>query len=389
MPGKRLRAASWSGLFGAVLVAGLLTGGTAAYASTTWIVDNTNTTATCNNNGALAGTQGQPFCTIYAASHSANLQAGDTVLVQAGTYNETQGINPVISGTASSPITFTANQGVTISGGKSFALSGVSYITINGFTITGTSSAGISVSGGGNITISNNTESYAGTPISSPAAGISLANVAGGLVQGNITHDNSAHGIYLTGTTTGVTVQGNRSYHNAYQYQRNANGIDDIAPGNSIIGNVTYANEDTGINMYTGGNNALVADNVTYDNGDHGIDDYNVTGGRIIGNTVYYNCTDGINVEGTSGNYDIENNVSVNNATGAVINPTPIATDPSTGQPYYTNPCNRRIWNIGVYDSAPASTTANYNLVYQSGAGAWYTWAGVAYGSLSALRSAT
>ena len=389
MPGKRLRAASWSGLFGAVLVAGLLTGGTAAYASTTWIVDNTNTTATCNNNGALAGTQGQPFCTIYAASHSANLQAGDTVLVQAGTYNETQGINPVISGTASSPITFTANQGVTISGGKSFALSGVSYITINGFTITGTSSAGISVSGGSNITITNNTESYAGTPISSPAAGISLANLAGGLVQGNITHDNSAHGIYLTGTTTGVTVQGNRSYHNAYQYQRNANGIDDIAPGNSIIGNVTYANEDTGINMYTGGNNALVANNVTYDNGDHGIDDYNVTGGRIIGNTVYYNCTDGINVEGTSGNYDIENNVSVNNATGAVINPTPIATDPSTGQPYYTNPCNRRIGNIGVYDSAPASTTANYNLVYQSGAGAWYTWAGVAYGSLSALRSAT
>jgi len=180
MPGKRLRAASWSGLFGAVLVAGLLTGGTAAYASTTWIVDNTNTTATCNNNGALAGTQGQPFCTIYAASHSANLQAGDTVLVQAGTYNETQGINPVISGTASSPITFTANQGVTISGGKSFALSGVSYITINGFTITGTSSAGISVSGGGNVTISSNTESYAGQPISSPAAGISLTNVAGG-----------------------------------------------------------------------------------------------------------------------------------------------------------------------------------------------------------------
>ena len=42
MPGKRLRAASWSGLFGAVLVAGLLTGGTAAHASTTWIVDNTN-----------------------------------------------------------------------------------------------------------------------------------------------------------------------------------------------------------------------------------------------------------------------------------------------------------------------------------------------------------
>ena len=160
MPGKRLRAASWSGLFGVVLAAGLLTGGTAAHASTTWIVDNTN--ANCNNSGANAGTPGQPFCTIAAAAAATKIVAGDTVLVNAGTYNETSSINPANSGTAGSPITFTANQGVTISGGKSFALSGnKSYITINGFTITGTSSAGISVSGGGNVTISNNTESYA------------------------------------------------------------------------------------------------------------------------------------------------------------------------------------------------------------------------------------
>ena len=183
-----------------------------------------------------------------------------------------------------------------------------------------------------------------------------------------------------------MTVAGNTSYHNAYQYQRNANGIDDIAPGNSIIGNVTYANEDTGINIYTGGNNALVANNVTYDNGDHGIDDFNVTGGRIIGNTVYFNCTDGINVEGTSGNYDIENNVSVNNATGAVINPTPIPTNPSTGQPYYTNTCNRRIGNIGVYDSAPAEHHGQLQPRIPERRGRRYTWAGTTYNSQSALQ---
>jgi parallel beta-helix repeat protein len=386
MPGKRLRAASWSGLFGAILVAGVLTGGTAAYASTTYVVDNTNPSA-CSDTGP--GTASQPFCTILAGANKA--VAGDTVLINAGTYAGTS-VNPKNSGTAGSPITFAANPGVTISGGtRAFALSGKSYITIRGFTITGTSSYGISVSGGSNVTIAGNTESFAGTPITSPAMGIYLSNLNGGFVQGNITHDNSAHGIYLTGSTTGVTVQGNTSYHNAYQYIRNANGIDDIAPGNAIIGNVTYANEDTGINIYTGGDNALVANNVTYDNGDHGIDDYNVTGGRIIGNTVYYNCTDGINVEGTSGNYDIENNVSMNNSTGAVINPTPIPINPSTGLPYYTNNCNRRVGNIGVYDSAPATTTANYNLVYQSGAGAWYSWAGVTYSGtgLSALRSAT
>jgi parallel beta-helix repeat protein len=383
MSARVLRATGWSaGLLGAVLVVGMLSGGT-AYASASYTVDNTN--PACSDTGP--GTAAQPFCTIAAAAKKA--VAGDAVLVNAGTYAGTS-VNPTNSGAAGSPITFTANPGVTISGGtRAFALSNRSFITISGFTITGTSSYGISVSGGSNITIASNTESYAGTPITSPAMGIYLNNLNGGLVQGNTTHDNSAHGIYLTGSTTGVTVAGNTSFHNAYQYQRNANGIDDIAPGNSIIGNVTYANEDTGINIYTGGNNALVADNVTYDNGDHGIDDFDVTGGRIIGNTVYYNCTDGINVEGTSGNYDIENNVSVNNATGAVINPTPIPINPSTGQPYYTNSCNRRIGNIGVYDSAPASTTANYNLVYQSGAGAWYTWAGVTYNTLSALQTAT
>jgi len=365
-------------LAGAVIAASAVVSAP-AFASNVYIVDNTS--PTCSVNGP--GTEAQPFCTIAGAAAVA--LSGDTVLVQAGTYAGTS-VNPKNSG-----VTFTADPGVTISGGtRAFALSSKSNIVISGFIITGTSSYGISVSGGSNVTISGNTESYAGTPITGAAAGIYLSNLAGGLVQGNITHDNSAHGIYLTGTTTGVTVEGNTSYHNAYQYERNANGIDDIAPGNSIIGNITYANEDTGINIYSGGNNALVSDNVTYDNGDHGIDDYNVTGGRIIGNTVYGNCTDGINVEGTSGNYNIENNVSMNNATGAIINPTPIAINPSTGLPYYTNLCNRRIGNIGVYDSAPATTTADYNLVYQSSSKSTeYTWAGTSYSTQGALNAAT
>ncbi|HEU5421656.1 MAG TPA: right-handed parallel beta-helix repeat-containing protein, partial [Streptosporangiaceae bacterium] len=347
----------------------------------------------------------QPFCTIAAAAKEA--AAGDTVLVRAGTYTGTS-VNPANSGTAGGPITFTASPGVTISGGtRAFALSGRSYIVVSGFSISGTSSAGISVSGGGNDTISGNTitgtssygisvsassndtvsgnnESFAGHPVSGQAAaGFYLSGLAGGLIKDNITHDNSAHGIYLTGSSTGVTVEGNISYHNAYQYQRNANGIDDIAPGNIITGNTTYANEDTGINIYSGGNSALVADNLSYGNGDHGIDDLNVTGGRIIGNTVFGNCTDGINVEGTSGNYDVENNISVNNATGAQVNPTPI----SPGAP--ANICkNRRTGNIGIYDSAPASTTVNYNLVWQGGSGVEYMWAGTAYNSPAALNQA-
>src|SRR5579875_89400 len=262
----RRATAMLSALGAAMLASGLLA--SPASAASAYVVNNTS--PACSDSGP--GTAAQPFCTIGAAAKVA--QPGDTVLVTAGT--------------PGSPITFSAYAGVTISGGtRGFALSGRSYIAISGFTITGTSSYGISVSGGSDVTIS-----------------------------GNTAHDNSAHGIYLTGSTTGVVVSGNVLYHNAFQYQRNANGIDDTAPGNSIIGNWTYDNEDSGINIYPGANNTLIADNVSYGNGDHGIDDYNVTGGRIIGNTVYGNCTDGINVEGTSGNYVIEDNISVDNATG-------------------------------------------------------------------------
>jgi parallel beta-helix repeat protein len=352
---------------------------TAAQASTTYVVNNTS--SGCSDSGP--GTAATPFCTIAAAAKKA--LAGDTVVVSGGTYTGT-GVNPANSGTTTSPITFTADAGVTISGGtKAFALSGRSNIVVNGFTITGTSVYGISVSGGGNVVLSHNTVSFAGQPVSGKtASGIYLSNVAGGQVTGNITHDNSAHGIYLTGTTTGVTVAGNTSYHNAYQYQRAGNGIYDVAPGNSIIGNVTYANENSGISLYPGADNTLVADNVTYDNGNHGVDDRNVTGGRVIGNTVYFNCVDGINVEGTSGNYIIENNIAENNATGAIINPTPI--NPPGA---YTNDCNRRTGNIGVYDSAPATTTADYNLVWQTGTASDYVWAGNEYNSQAALNAAT
>ena len=295
-----------------VAIAGVVLTSVAASASTTWIVDNTN--PACSDTASGSGTAALPFCTLTKAA--AKAVSGDTVQVVAGTYTGSS-VSPA------SGVTFTANPGVTISGGasgaKGFSISGKSNVVVSGFTITGTPSYGIYVNSSSNITISGNTVSCSWsctqTPVSGQSAsGIYLSSLTGGLIKNNVSHDNVGHGIILTGSTTGVTVVGNTSYHNAYQWQRNANGIDVVAPGNFIIGNVTYANEDTGINMYTGGDNTLIADNVTYGNGDHGIDDYDVTGGRIIGNTVYGNCTDGINVEGTSGNYDIENNVSMNNA---------------------------------------------------------------------------
>ena len=365
-----------------VFAAGVLSAGTAtasAHRAGTYTVNNTS--SACSDAGP--GTPARPLCTIGAAARRA--VAGNTVLVTAGRYPGTS-VNPAHSGSRTHPITFRADGRAAVAGGtRAFALSGRSNIVISGFAITGTSSYGISVSGGRNVVISRNRVSFAGEPEpGSAAAGIYIRNLAGGRVSGNVTHDNSAHGIYLAGSTTRVRVQGNRSYHNAYQYERNAAGIEVTAPGNVIVQNLTYANEDSGINIYPGANRSVVTGNVTYDNGDHGIDDLGVSGGRITGNTVYRNCTSGINVEGASRDFIIENNVAVNNATGAVINPTPI--DPPGA---YTNNCHRRNGNIGVWDSAPATTKANFNLVWQAGGGTEYVWAGIEYQSRWALHRTT
>ena len=89
-----------------------------AYASTTYVVDGTS--ASCSDTGQ--GSASQPFCTIAAAAKKA--QPGDTVLVKRRYIRRRPAVNPANSGTAASPITFTANPGVTVSGGtKAFSLS--------------------------------------------------------------------------------------------------------------------------------------------------------------------------------------------------------------------------------------------------------------------------
>jgi hypothetical protein len=76
--------------------------------------------------------------------------------------------------------------------------------------------------------------------------------------------------------------------------------------------------------------------------------------------------------------------VAVNNATGTIINPTPINPPNS-----YTNVCDRRNGDIGIWDTAPATTVANFNLVWQAGAGFEYVWAGVKYSNRATLTSRT
>jgi parallel beta-helix repeat protein len=326
----------------------------------------------CSDTGL--GSAGAPFCTITKGVGV--LHAGDTLYIGDGTYPET--LKPLVSGTATDPVTVTRWPGrsPTITGASTYgaSVSSKSYIVLSNLTFTGTVIDGIYVSSSNHVTITGNTVTAAGQPRQGATApGISLRSTSVSTVSGNTSDHNSSHGIYVSGTSTDNTVEGNAASFNAEGWRRNANGIDVIAAGNTILRNVVHDNEDSGLQFYSGGDNNLATLNVTYNNGDHGIDNFNVTGGRLIGNTVYRNCTSGINVEGTSGNYVVANNVAVDNAV----------------YPAYGGiSCSRRAGNIGIWDSAPATTTVDHNLVHLSRPGTMYVF-NRSYTSLAPMQSDT
>jgi len=345
----------------------------AAAIGATYYVDNTNPLCADTGSGTLAAL---PFCTISKGASVA--VAGDNVRVLAGSYTET--VSVPTSGSSGLPITYSAASGVTASGngsassGSAFRISSKSYITINGFTITGTADHGIYVFGSNNITISNNHISYSGQPVSgSTRAGIYINSTTNSTISGNTTDHNSSHGIHLTNGANNNLVSNNVTFANAQQWQRDASGIRlDASINNTILHNITYSNEDSGMTNYTGSSGNSFIGNLTYGNGDHGIDNYNSPSNILIGNTAQGNHTAGINFEGTSApassGATIMNNISVDNG----INPI-------TGQKS----------NIRVDARSVPGTTMDYNLVYLSGAGtSMIQWNGTNYATLAAFKAA-
>ena len=331
---------------------------------TTLYVDRSN--AACSDTGSGAPTQ--PFCTIRAAANK--VSAGQTVQVAAGTYSES--VNIPASGTSGAPIQFKAATGATVTipnQVSGFVISGRSWITVTGFTITNSSDVGINVQDSSNVTISNNHVSYSGLKVSGKQrAGIKLGNTTDSLVVGNTSDHNSYAGITLTTGTTRSEVRGNFTFNNAQGFARAAPGIRVYqAVGNTVDGNITHDNEDSGIENYPGADNTLIYNNVSYNNGDHGIDDVTVSGARILSNTIYNNVTAGINLEGSSSNAAIANNISVDNGIGS----------PRTHS------------DIRVEHDSTAGTTMDYNQVYLTRSDTLLIWNSVNYNTLAAFQAAT
>src|SRR6187431_2649785 len=96
-----------------------------------------------SGSNANTGSAATPWATLqYAADR---VQAGDTVIVRAGTY---VGFDLRTDGTAANRITFSAEQGVLVNQRNirttdGINLEGADYVTIEGFNVSGITRAGI------------------------------------------------------------------------------------------------------------------------------------------------------------------------------------------------------------------------------------------------------
>ncbi len=330
-----------------------------------------------------------PFCTISRGAYLA--QPGQIVHVLHGTYAET--VYPERSGTAGNPITYLADPGVTVTGRPEvyidsthftqypgFGLGSRNYIVIDGFTIDNTSQKGIYVDASNHVTITNNHVTHAGASSQGHPyeQGIYTRNTTYSTISGNITDYNTCIGIRVVGGDHNL-ISNNTSFENFSLIETDAAGIELTGSSyNTVINNLVYSNEDSGINLYywdtngVGSTHNLVIGNLSYENGDHGIDNYQSPNNTIIGNTVQGNGTTGINFEGGTGKGSfgatVANNIISQN--GTTLRPVPgAATCASTRNP-------------------SAGATTDYNLFYRTDATVQIIWNNQNYTSLAAFKTA-
>ena len=143
-------------------------------------------------------------------------------------------------------------------------------------------------------------------------------------------------------------------------------GIDVRGASNDVSRNVTFDNEDSGINIWDGAHGSYVGNNAVYGNGDHGIDNKASNNTRILSNTVYLGVDSGIEVTGSTG-VTLANNISVNNGLDSP----------------------RTEGNIRVDSISAPSLSLDYDLVYLGSPGVMIDFDGEKYSSLAAFVAAT
>lgn len=306
------------------------------------------------------------YTTIQSALNVAN--AGDTVIVKPGTYNET--VTFTKSGSSGSYITLQGESGAIIDGtGKTsrglVTYDGRSYIKLIGLKITNASGHGVYGGGGiSNIVIKDNEVVnakdggiFAGDGSNVVIDGNTVTNVNNGASGGNI--DNAANeGITLYKITT-FEIMNNSVYGNHEE------GID-VKNGTingSVHNNLVYSNN--GPNIYAdGANNVKMYNNTVYDakgSTKAGIVCAVESGGNskdlfIYNNVVYGNAGGGIDCwMGHYSNVQVYNNTIYNNKRGSILASNGVVTNSIAR--------NNIIFNNVNNNSIGSGFTADHNLM--------------------------
>jgi parallel beta-helix repeat protein len=190
-----------------------------------------------------------------------------------------------------------------------FRMSEKSWVTIDGFELRRIDGTAINLHVGctdgvvarNRITLSS---SY----------GIKCAGGTRVTIEGNSVSGSMLHGIGLTTGATDCVVRDNESFRNVDPIIRRSNGIHLFgAPGNTVMGNRLYENQDSGVQINAGSNDCLLYNNRSWNNGDHGYDHLDVTGTTHVHNVAYGNYKDGFSIEGDSPGSRIYNSIAANN----------------------------------------------------------------------------
>ena len=255
---------------------------------------------------------GGPWKTLQKAASTA--VAGDSVLVENGTYKGF--VCDAKSGTSTKRIVFKAinKGGATINAplgtgsegsNDGIVIAGQSFITIDGFEVTGAPRAGISIIGmnddGSDATdnIIRNCWSHnnGGTATAGRHDGIFTGFARNITIENNTVNNNSEHGIYVSNAADNPVIRGNISHDNkANGIQINADlstGGDGLISNWLIENNVVYANTGSaGINL-DGVIKGILRNNLLYNNAKAGITLFQGDGTEashdnvIVNNTVY------------------------------------------------------------------------------------------------------
>lgn len=264
------------------------------------VVSNASTYYISNTgNNSATGTQSTPWETLQHAV--GQVHAGDSVIVLSGEYaGFCMGWDDEEEGEAGNPIVFKANAGATIISDNihtddGINLEGVSYIVVEGFTITNT---------GGTIA----------------RAGIRSVTNTGVVIRNNTIDGMGTWGIF-TGFSDNILIENNRCSHSIDEH-----GIYFSNSGDNpvIRGNICFSNNGCGIHMngdISEGDdgiisNALVEGNIIYDNGavgGSGINCDGVQNSTILNNLIYNNHSSGISLYQIDAAEPAYNNKVINN----------------------------------------------------------------------------